>query len=73
MPADSLRKWRFEMGQKLRLDSEPLSEREACELLGISRQGYRNNEINGASLAIALACAALLADVKPYGIEPKEK
>jgi transcriptional regulator with XRE-family HTH domain len=58
MPAAALRAWRTEMG---------LAERDAAERLGMSRGGLRNAEADGAPLYIALACAALKANLMPYG------
>lgn len=59
MPGEALRAWRTEMG---------LAERDAAARLGMSRGGLRNAEADGAPLYIALACAALIADLKPYGV-----
>lgn len=60
MPGEALRTWRTEMG---------LAERDAAARLGMSRGGLRNAEAEGAPLYIALACAALINNLKPYGIE----
>jgi len=43
-----------------------LNEREACDLLGMSRGFLRNCERDGAPLYIALACAAAFVGLPPY-------
>lgn len=60
MPAAALRAWRTEMG---------LAERDAAIRLGMSRGGLRNAEEDGAPLYIALAAAALMAGLRPYGMD----
>jgi len=58
MKAGEFAAWRNEMG---------LSERDAAARLGMSRGFLRASEQDGAPLYVALACAALLAGLKPYG------
>ena len=60
MPPGAIGEWLDKMG---------ISQRDAVALLGISRSGLRNYDDRGAPLYIALACAALLNDIKPYGIK----
>lgn len=59
MAGSLLRAWRSEMG---------LAERDAAARLGMSRGGLRNAEADGAPLYIALACAALITGLDPYGL-----
>lgn len=63
MAGQLLGAWRAEMG---------LSERDAARRLGMSRGGLRNAEADGAPLYIAYACAALINDIEPYGIDDRE-
>jgi transcriptional regulator with XRE-family HTH domain len=60
MPGATLRAWRAEMG---------LSECDAAARLGMSRGGLRNAEALGAPLYIALACAAVIRKLEPYGVD----
>ena len=70
MSARDFKAWRREVGKlypDMTGEDGLMYERDAAELLGISRGGLRNAEIDGAQKYIALACAAILAGLKPYG------
>lgn len=58
-----MRAWRSEMGW---------SERDASKHLGMSRGGLRNAEAEGGPLYLAYACAALINNIKPYGLNDRE-
>lgn len=76
MSPEDLKDWRRKVG-KLYPDKTGedglMFERDAAELLGISRGGLRNAEVNGAQRYIALACAAILAGLEPYPKKRKRK
>lgn len=57
MPPGSLIAWREQMN---------LNSRDAATILGASRHALLGWEKNGAPLYIAYACAAILAELKPY-------
>ena len=63
MPGAALMAWRTDMGW---------SERDAAKRLGLSRQGMRNCEANGAPLYIAYTCAAIMKGLEPYGMSPEQ-
>jgi hypothetical protein len=64
MTGATLQRWR---------KKRKLSERGACLVLGLSRGALRNFEAAGAPLYIALACAALDANLSPVGVRGKPK
>ena len=77
MSAEDFRDWRRRVG-RLYPDKTGedglMYERDAAELLGLSRGALRNCERRGAPLYIALACTAVLADLRPYrkGFMPRQ-
>ena len=75
MNANDLRQWRAEMGVKRGL-GHPITQRDAARALGISYSAYCQYELDlrrgiGTAVVIpnpvALACAAVLAGLRPYG------
>ena len=69
MPGWQLIAWRTKLERELRkIDPETrVTMHEASTFLGVSPQGYRNMETNGAPLSIAYACAAIMEGVDPFG------
>ena len=81
MTADDLKRWRADMGQKLGFD-RAITQREGAERLGISYSAFCQYELEKRRgldrpmvipNVVALACAAVLAGLRPYGAPGRKR